>query len=206
MNKFILLFFGIFIFQTAKSQEIYLNLGKNFTSYDFKNSDGQVNSDLKSSNGNSYEIGYFAHLDQSKISYALGIALNEYNAIGGDTANSYSWNTEYLGLQGRLSYSIIDSGRSNFDIIPNFGLNAATLISGKQQISSTYYDLTKENEFSGLILTPSAGIELKYGLSSSGFLSLGYNYCKGFNLSNSTDQKLSFNTHQLQFGVHFNIN
>ena len=161
---------------------------------------------LKSSNGNSYEIGYFAHLDQSKISYALGIALNEYNAIGGDTANSYSWNTEYLGLQGRLSYSIIDSGRSNFDIIPNFGLNAATLISGKQQISSTYYDLTKENEFSGLILTPSAGIELKYGLSSSGFLSLGYNYCKGFNLSNSTDQKLSFNTHQLQFGVHFNIN
>jgi hypothetical protein len=34
-------------------------------------------------------------------------------------------------------------------------------------------------------------------------LSLGYAYSKSLNLSNSTDEKLSFNTNQIQFGVHF---
>jgi hypothetical protein len=34
-------------------------------------------------------------------------------------------------------------------------------------------------------------------------LSLGYSYSKSFNVSNSTDEKLSFNNNQIQFGVHF---
>ena len=117
--------------------------------------------------------------------------------------NSYSWNTQYLGVQGGFTYSIFD--RKDFDILPKFGLNMGTIISGKQTINGTYYDLTKEKEFSGLLITPSLGVQVKYNLSASGFISLGYSYCKGFNLSNSTDQKLSFNTNQLQFGVHYAI-
>ncbi len=107
-------------------------------------------------------------------------------------------------MQGCLTYSIINRG--DFDILPKLGLNMATIISGKQSINGTYYDLTKEKEFSGLLVTPSLGVQIKYNLSSDGFISFGYNYCIGLNPTNASDQKLSFNTNQLQFGVHYAFN
>ena len=203
MKKLLILIVIMFSLQSVHSQEVYFSAGKNFTTYDYKNSSGASNTNLKSGTGNFFELGYIKPLQNEKFAYSVGLALNEYNSVGGNSANSYTWNTQYLGAQGGFTYSILDRG--DFDILPKFGLNMGTIISGKQTINGTYYDLTKEKEFSGLLLTPSLGFQVKYNLSSDGFISLGYSYCKGFNLSNSTDQKLSFNTNQLQFGVHYTI-
>jgi hypothetical protein len=203
MKKLLILIVIMCSLQSVHSQEVYFSAGKNFTTYDYKNSSGASNPNLKSGTGNFFELGYIKPLKNEKFAYSVGLALNEYNNVGGNSVNSYTWNTQYLGAQGGFTYSILD--RKDFDILPKFGLNMGTIISGKQTINGTYYDLTKEKEFSGLLITPSLGIQVKYNLSASGFISLGYSYCKGFNLSNSTDQKLSFNTNQLQFGVHYAI-
>ena len=203
MKKLTILIVIMCSLQSVHSQEVYFSAGKNFTTYDYKNSSGASNTNLKSGTGNFFELGYIKPLQNEKFAYSVGLALNEYNNVGGNSVNSYTWNTQYLGAQGGFTYSILDRG--DFDILPKFGLNMGTIISGKQTINGTYYDLTKEKEFSGLLLTPSLGFQVKYNLSSDGFISLGYSYCKGFNLSNSTDQKLSFNTNQLQFGVHYTI-
>lgn len=204
MKKIFLLLVMVCSFDSMFSQEVYFYTGKNFTTYDYKTSTGALSPNLKSGTGNFYELGISNPLENEQFSYSLALALNEYNSVGGNSANSYSWNTEYLGAQGVLSYSLLY--RSNFDILPKIGINMATLISGKQNIDGTYYDLTKEKEFSGLVLTPSLGVQLKYNLSDYGYISLGYSYCKGVNVTNSTDQKLSFLTHQLQFGIHYSIN
>jgi hypothetical protein len=203
MKKLLILIVIICTLQNVQSQEVYFSAGKNFTTYDYKNSSGASNPNLKSGTGNFFELGYIKPLKNEKFSYSLGLALNEYNNVGGNSVNSFTWNTQYLGAQGGLTYSILDRG--DFDILTKFGLNMGTIISGKQTVNGTYYDLTKEKEFSGLLITPSLGVQVKYNLSASGFISLGYSYCKGYNLSNSTDQKLSFNTNQLQFGVHYAI-
>lgn len=203
MKKLTILIVMMCSLQSVHSQEVYFSAGKNFTTYDYKNSSGVSNPNLKSGTGIFFELGYIKPLKNEKFAYSIGLALNEYNNVGGNSVNSYSWNTQYLGAQGGITYSILDKG--DFDILPKFGLNIGTIISGKQTINGTYYDLTQEKEFSGLLVTPSLGIQVKYNLSSYGYISLGYNYCKGFNLSNSTDQKLSFNTNQLQFGVHYAI-
>ena len=203
MKKLLILIVIMCTLQSVHSQEVYFSAGKNFTTYDYKNSSGASNTNLKSGTGNFFELGYIKPLQNEKFAYSVGLALNEYNSVGGNSANSYTWNTQYLGVQGGFTYSILDRG--DFDILPKFGLNMGTIISGKQTINGTNYDLTKEKEFSGLLITPSLGIQVKYNLSASGFISFGYSYCKGFNLSNSTDQKLSFNTNQLQFGVHYAI-
>lgn len=203
MKKLIFLLAIFWSVENAQAQEVYFSMGKNFTTYNFKDSSGASNPNLKSGTGNFYELGYIQPLENDKFSYSLGLALNEYNNVGGNSANSYSWETQYLGFQGGITYSIIEKG--DFDILPKFGINLATIISGKESINGTYYDLTKEKEFSGLLITPSLGLEVKYNLSAYGFISLGYIYCKGFNLSNSTDQKLSFSTNQLQFGIHYAI-
>ncbi|BDB52415.1 hypothetical protein [Flavobacterium ammonificans] len=205
MKKLFLIISFYIIYQNSFAQEVYFYTGKNFTTYYFKNSSGASNPNLKNGSGNFYELGYTKPLSNEKINLNIGLALNEYNSAGGNLTNSYYWDTNYLSIQSRISYSILNN-RNNFDILPVFGFNLGTIIRGKQTINGTYFDLTKEKEFSGLLVTPSLGLQVKYNLAAAGYISLGYNYCKGINLSNSTDQKLGFSSHQLEFGIHYAIN
>jgi outer membrane protein OmpA-like peptidoglycan-associated protein len=188
---------------TIQAQEVYFYSGKNFTTYDFKNSSGNSNPNLKSGTGAFYEVGYNKNLKYDRFSYSLAVALNEYNNTGGNTANSYNWNTQYLGVQTRLYYSYLKG--KDYDLLSTIGLNASSLLSGKQQINGTYYDLTKEKEFTGFLLSPSIGLQFKYNVANLGYVSIGYNYVKSYNLTNTTNQKLGFTSNQLQFGVHFEL-
>ena len=199
MRKLLILMAFVFSFTEMHSQEIYLQTGKNFTSYNYK-SDVTTTPDLQAGSGNFYEIGYSIPLTE-KLNYAVGLGLNEYNAIGGNAANSYSWNTQYLGVQNTFSIAFVKAG--GFETSANVGLGINTLIYGKQNINGHYLDLSSQKEFSGLWLAPKLGIQASYNVDNDIFLSLGYGYSKSFNLTNSTPEKLSFNNNQIQFGVHF---
>lgn len=203
MKKLVLLTLIIGSFQNIQSQEIYFYSGKNYTKYDFKDNTGTSSPSLQTGSGNFYEIGYAMPLGNEKISYAFGLNLNDYNALGSSTFNSYSWNTQYLGLKNSLSYSLLKN--NGFVLALSGGLNLATLIYGKQEINGTYLDLMKQKEFSGLIVQPFVGFQTRYNILKDGYLSLGYSFSKSFNVSNSTNEKLSFNNSQLQFGIHFNM-
>jgi hypothetical protein len=206
-NYFLLLF--LIVSCQLFSQEVYLNIGKNFTKYEYKNSDGQLNANLQSGTGNFYEVGLTKPFTDDHFIYSAGLSLNDYNAIGGNSANSYRWDTKYLGLNGGLAYSFFPNGfdeDQNLNLVLNAGLKGQFIIYGKQEIDGVYYDLVHNEEFSGLIVEPSIGFQVKYFISSFGFLSLGYNYCIGINVSNTSEEKLSFNTHQIGLGFHFPLN
>jgi outer membrane protein OmpA-like peptidoglycan-associated protein len=188
---------------SIQAQEVYFYSGKNFTTYNFKNSSGNSNLNLMDGSGSFYEVGYNKKMKQDRFSFSLALTLNEFNNIGGNTVNNYQWNTNYLGIQTRLYYSYFKG--KNYDLLSTIGLNASTLLNGKQQINGLYYDLTKEKEFTGLLVSPSFGLQFKYNVTNLGYVSLGYNYVKSYNLSNSTNQKLGFTTNQIQFGMHFEI-
>lgn len=191
------------------SQEIYLKTGKNFTKYVYKDKSLQKNPNIQSGTGNFYEVGLLRPFMNKKIFYEVGLSLNEYNAVGGNSANSYRWDTQYLGLHGGLSYSLLTSKTNptkNFDILIKTGLNGQTIIYGKQELNGVYYDLIQQEEFKGIVLESSLGFTAKYVIDSFGDLSLGYNFCQSINVTNTSQEKLSFNTNQIQLGVHFNIN
>jgi hypothetical protein len=202
MKKLLLLFVFLSI-QSIQSQEIYFYTGKNFTNYDYKDAFGTSNPQLQAGSGTFYEMGYVMPLGNEKLNYAIGLSLNEYNAIGGNSANSYSWKTQYIGIQNVLAYSLLSRG--SFDVALNGGLGLASLIYGKQEINGTFHDLGSQKEFSGLIIQPVVGFKSRYNIMNDGYLSLGYNFSKSFNVTNGTDEKLSFNNSQIQFGIHFNI-
>nr|WP_314836718.1 hypothetical protein [uncultured Flavobacterium sp.] len=203
MKKLLLVLTIICSFQNIHSQEIYCFTGKNYTNYDYKDATGISNPNLQTGSGNFYEMGYAMPLGNEKISYSIGLNLNEYNAIGGNTVNSYSWNTQYLGVKSSISYSLFD--RSSFDVAISGGLTFATLIYGKQEINGTFIDLMSQKEFTGFIVQPFLGFQTRYNILQDGYLSFGYNFSKSFNVTNSTNEKLSFNNSQLQFGIHFNM-
>lgn len=191
------------------SQEVYFATGKNYTKYLYKDANLQSNPNIQSGTGNFYEVGFVKPLVNKNILYSFGISLNDYNAIGGNTANSYRWDTQYLGVHGGLLYnfySFAANSKNKIDFLVKARLNASTIIYGKQEINGIYYDLINEKEFSGIVLEPSVGLMGKYAIPSFGALSLGYNFCRSINVSNSSEEKISFSTNQLQLGVHFNIN
>jgi hypothetical protein len=80
------------------------------------------------------------------------------------------------------------------------------MIYGKQNSNGVVYDLIGQNEFSGIFISPFVGLQTRYRLNDLGYLSLGYAFSKSLKPFNNSTEKLSFNTNQILFGIHFNIN
>jgi hypothetical protein len=208
-------------YNVLSAQKVYLNVGRNFTTYDYTNSELNANSNIESSIGASYEMGYIANSVLGyKVDVAAGLTLDQYNASGGNMVYNYSWNTNYLGLQGVLKYNILESRRySPVAINANAGVNFNHIISGKQKINGQTFDLTAEDLFNGLFFKHTIGLEVQYYLTNwrnDVAIAIGYNFIKNYGLSRldslrfisketSGDENLNFNNRQLQFGILISI-
>jgi|TARA_B110000116_G_C16736806_1_gene536461 hypothetical protein len=191
------------------AQEAYFSAGRNFTTYEYTNSLGESNPNLKGSTGMHYEMGFLFN-PYNNIGFAIGVTLNELNATGGTRVDNYSWNTNYLGLQGLLKYKIIGqnskwSSRSSrsegFSMSIDAGININRLINGKQKINGQTFDLTDNSEFNGFFIQPLVGLDLNYLITDSISFGLGYYLSKNFSSSSSGDEKLIINNNQLKFNV-----
>jgi hypothetical protein len=198
------LFLALLLFSSQLfSQKAYFVAGSNITKYSFKSSEGSMTTPLQSGTGSSYEIGYSSALKGQKIFYDISITLNDYNAVAGTPANSYRWETKYIGVQNAVSYNIpVTKG---FQLMLNGGVNIGTIIYGKQTSNGVVYDIVDQDEFSGVFFSPFVGAHALCKLSDFGHLSLGYSFSKSLNPFNVSPDKLSFNTNQILFGIHFNI-
>lgn len=203
MIKSYLLFFLLITSSHLFSQKAYFMAGSNTTNYTFKSSEGVSATKLQSGSGSSYEMGISNPIFDQQIFYDISINLNEYNAIAGSPANSYQWDTKYVGVQNAVSFNfpVIDS----FELMLKGGLNLSTIIYGKQIVNGAVYDLMGQDEFAGILFSPFVGIHTSYQVSDYGYLSLGYSFYKSLNPFNVSPDKLSFTTNQIQFGIHFNI-
>lgn len=191
--------FSVLCFQFGFSQEIYLKTGKNFTSYDYKNSMGKTNSDIKSSSGSTYELGYEYELND-KISYLGSLTWNQYNAKGANRVDRYEWNTNYFGIQNAILYSVFKT-QNELEFKLKAGVNTSIIANGQQLLNNNYYNLTKYEEFKGIVIQPLIGMQLNYTVADYLILSLDYTLMKS--LPKSGLERLSFSTNQVQLGFHF---
>lgn len=208
MIKFFYYFFTILLSTFVYGQDLYFNTGKNFTTYNYFNSKGETNPNIKSSNGAFYEIGYVNYMnscrcDLYRFYYSASITLNEYNAVGGDSVFAYSWNTQYIGAQATGYYTLFPD--ATVDLVPKIGFGMSYLLSGSQGIGGVYNSLGNQKEFSGIFFNPSMGLEGVYKWNNYVSLSFGYLLSKSLKLQSTTPEKLSFTTHQIQFGLHFKL-
>ena len=197
--------FLLLISTSSKAQELYFSTGLNFTTYDFKSTD-KLPLEFKTKSSQFYELGYVFKLMDNKLHYSAGLAINGFDATSGDSANHYEWETTYMGLNNQLQYVIIPSYRAPFELSAGIQIQLMHIINGEQKINGESFDLIKEKEFAGFWIQPGAVVTAKYFVSDDWQLSLGYNYSVGMNLSNSTEEKVTFNNQQIRFGIHFNIN
>lgn len=209
MIKKCLLFLLVSTGYFVQAQELFLSTGKNFTTYNYKNSQGVTNSNLRSGEGSFYQLGMDFKLsktaDSDKLTYAVSVVYNQFNAVGGTTTDNYSWKTNYLGVQNALNFTFIEISNS-FKVKTKLGVAASTIINGEQNINNVIHDISKHEEFSGIVLQPNISIDFQYTITQNIKISGGYEFSKVFNTSNSSAEELSFTNNQIHFGLHFPLN
>ena len=204
MNKKYLLLLVLFSGCFLQAQELFFSNGKNFTKYDYKNSFGNTNSNLRSGEGSFYQLGLDFKLNKAtdKLSYAVSVVYNQFNAEGGTSTANYSWKTNYLGIQNVLNYTLFQNSKS-FKVKTKLGVATSTIIKGEQYINNVVYNITKQEEFSGITIQPNVGVDFQYAINPNFRISAGYEFSKAFNVSNSSSEELSFTNNQIHFGLHF---
>lgn len=210
MKKIISLTTLLFALNISYSQEIYFITGKNYTTYKLKYSGLETINPLeKKGEGDSYEMGLAFPIKvqrlpfDNNLNYNVGFTLNQYNAEAGDLASNYSWKTEYIGIQNTLVYSFIKS--NHLDLAVRGGFNLSTLLNGNQVVNNSRFSLDQQEDFKGIVLSPLLGVRAKCNLSEYGYLCLGYSYSKSINLTNHSEKELSYLTHQILFGISFEL-
>lgn len=177
----------------ANAQGYYFNFGQNYTKYDYKNSLGQRNSNLKSDKGVMVDFGYqWVISDNEKWHYRAGLSFQQFNAKGQNDTFNYSWVANYLGIQNALSYDVFTSSDEDFVINLNSGFTVSKILKGEQLINNSSYDLTKENEFKGLFLQPHLGIENEIKINDFAALGVGYRFSKAIRTSKPEAESLNF--------------
>ncbi len=198
-----ILFFLLTI--TAYSQGVFFNLGKNFSSFSYKNQSAYTDKLTINGVGDAYELGYthpLKYKNYKDLYYTGSVTINDYNAIAESAVNRLEWKTTYLGVQSTVDYQFYDS--FYFFLSAKAGLNLSTILRGKQEIDNSAYNLAHNSEFSGLIVQPVVGVYAKYYLSKSGYLSAGLNLSKSVKLGNNSDN-VSINNCQILFGGYFDL-
>jgi hypothetical protein len=204
MNKKYLLLLVLFSGCFLQAQELFFSNGKNFTKYDYKNSFGNTNSNLRSGEGSFYQLGLDFKLNKAtdKLSYAVSVVYNQFNAEGGTSTANYSWKTNYLGVQNALNYTLFQNSKS-FKVKTKLGIATSTIIKGEQYINNVVFDITNNEEFKGITIQPNVGVDFQYAINQNVRISAGYEFSKAFNVSNSSSEELSFTNNQIHFGLHF---
>jgi hypothetical protein len=204
MSKKYLLLLVLFSGCFLQAQELFFSNGKNFTKYDYKNSLGNTNSSLRSGEGSFYQLGLDFKLNKAtdKLSYAVSVVYNQFNAEGGTSTANYSWKTNYLGVQNSLNYTLFQNSKS-FKVKTKLGVATSTIIKGEQYINNVVFDITNNEEFKGITIQPNVGVDFQYAINQNVRISAGYEFSKAFNVSNSSSEELSFTNNQIHFGLHF---
>ena len=198
MKKPFLVFLLLILCYFSNAQEVYFTHGKNYTNYEQFNKN--TNSLLVDPGiGSSFEIGFKSrYFKKTSLFYTIGLAYNQFNALGETTGLNMEWKTNYVGLNATFNCSLIKSKRSRLTL--NIGSSMHNLVYGKQQINLVQMDILNNPEFSGLNVGMQSGLVYHYQINPDFGVNLGYTHLLLFNVSNITAEKSSITNQNVSVG------
>ena len=195
--KKLILFIAILSASCLYAQDVFLELGMNFTTYNYKSPGSKTTDNIQSGNGLFLRAGLGSIGYRSKFSY--GIALNKYNATGGNGFDKYDWDVTHLGVFSQWTNYFGDDDSFSF----NVAFDLSSMIDGKQTLGSQTFKLSEYDEFKGIWGGPRGGFGYQVISTNNTFLEVGYAIQVSLNLSGGSDESLNFTTHQL--GIKLNL-
>jgi hypothetical protein len=194
-----LLFLVLFVslIPAAHAQQIKLTQGIAITEFNYQNEQGQNLQGLKSGSGLAFGLAFHKaslvdsakyKLDQtpfaiylgqnptvakllSLINYDLGIQLTQLNAVGDIQNNAFSYQTDYLGLHGKLGVRIPLPWKFSLNLQGIASVNK--IVHGNQWLMNRYVDLTEDAQFAQVKMIAGYGAEFEKRFSDklAGFFS-----------------------------------
>jgi hypothetical protein len=173
------------ISNVIQAQQFKMSQGISITEYQFTNDLGQKVKGIRSAPGISTQASFHKehlvdinnlNIEQSKIgillgqnpkllkfltflNYDLGIQYLQMNSVGDIQKNAFSYQTDYLGVQGKFGLRV--------KLPLNFSLNLQGLVSGhkmlygSQFVNGYYVDLAEDQQFSAIKLLGGFGGEFE---------------------------------------------
>lgn len=217
-----MLIFSVFL--SSRAQSYSLSLGSNFSQFNYLNSDGIPIDFMKRGSGTHFQMGVdYRLLDTTKFStqstnraiyfgqhkklatllsvlkFDISLESNQYNAVGDVQNIDFNYQTNYVGLSSGFGFQI--------PILAGFSLSAQGRISGQkivqgnQQISTKYYDLTIDPQFSPIqvMLGYSVEIHKKIGEKLGAFIA--YQQMRTNHSANPGSTTLNFQPSSISFGI-----
>jgi hypothetical protein len=193
----LLCFLVVLITPQAKAQQFKLTQGIAITQFNYQNEQGQNVQGLKSGSGLAFALAFhksglvdsakykleqtpFAiYLGQnpkvakllSLINYDLGLQFTQLNAVGDIQNNAFSYQTDYIGLHGKLGVRIPLPYKFSLNLQGITSVNK--IVHGNQLLINRYIDLTEDVQFAQVKIMAGYGAEFEKRFSDKlvGFVS-----------------------------------
>jgi hypothetical protein len=180
-----------------KAQQFKLNQGIAITQFNYQNEQGQNVQGLKSGSGLAFSLAFHKaslvdsskyKLDQtpfaiylgqnpkvakllSLINYDLGLQFTQLNAVGDIQNNAFSYQTDYIGLHGKLGFRIPLPWKFAVNLQGIASINK--IVHGNQLLINRYIDLTEDAQFAQIKIMAGYGAEVEKRFTDklAGFIS-----------------------------------
>ena len=194
---FVFILFCVYNTIPAQAQQFKLNQGIAITQFNYQNEQGQNVQGLKSGSGLAISLAFHKaslvdsakyKLDQtpfaiylgqnpkvakllSLINYDLGLQFTQLNAVGDIQNNAFSYQTDYIGLHGKLGVRIPLPWKFSLNLQGIASVNK--IVHGNQLLMNRYVDLTEDAQFAQIKMMAGYGAEFEKRFSDKlvGFFS-----------------------------------
>jgi len=169
----------------VKAQQFKLTQGIAITQFNYQNEQGQNVQGLKSGSGLAFALAYHKaslvdsakyKLDQtpfaiylgqnpkvakllSLINHDLGLQFSQLNAVGDIQNNAFSYQTDYIGLHGKLGVRIPLPWKFSLNLQAIASVNK--IVHGNQLLMNHYVDLTDDAQFAQIKIMAGFGAEFE---------------------------------------------
>jgi len=201
--KKIILVFTLILGIASYGQELYIDVGRNASSFEFQNSQGVMLENLQATTKSFVGLGYKHRLFTEDLSITIGATYNSYGAIGSDITlnNSFEWDADYLGFQLGLEYNLFQIQNLSFYLRASTA--AEFIIQGNQRVNNQVQNLVGLEEFDNTAIFFRFGGGLAYPVSESTKIRVHYQYGKSLALkddSAGSNEELKIRSHQIGIG------
>jgi len=204
MQRFIFLLVVLSGTYGSLAQQVYIETGRNSSSFDFTNNSGANLENLQSKTFSYVAAGYRHQLFTEGLNLTTGLSYNTYGAIGSNAEflSSFEWDLHYLALDLGLDYDLFSV--NSFTFYLHAGVSAELMLSGVQTIDNQVIDVKNIEEFDDLPIFLRGGAGLRLPLSDTANIYAQYNYGSGLVLddnNNSATTELRIKLHSVGVGI-----
>jgi hypothetical protein len=185
-------------------QQVNFNAGKSFSSFVYKDANGNKDENLTYRSGNTYNLSIglalgSKHLVRPEIQYS------EMGAKSSFLDAPVDWKLNYLGVGASYLYKLLN--KETISLSPGLIIGYDYLLKGEQTVGTTRYNLNQNDALKMWDLNAGLLLNSRFKVTESLYLNFEYRFNMGLNQIEKQDQgEKSRNIgHKALLGLSFNL-